>query len=686
MSGSWKQVVLSAAAAVLLYGVGGPATAADTPGVTDTTITLGASNALTGPVANACKPVTDGTAAWFAKVNAEGGIKGRKVKLDLLDDAYDGTRAVANTRQFAREPVLAIISGCGTNSAVAIGPLANREGIPYIMPYAAHADLVEPTKPWIFAGLPLYDKQLAALVGWTFKRSGPGKVAMVAVQVPGIESWIAAAKKATEAGGGTFLEPQVSQSGQADFTPAVLRLKSEAPDYVIMAVAAGDGARLVETARVQQFAPKRSYLGYSTVSNSIFLHSVAADIEGKIFVTSPTVPETSAEAQAVCGDVFAKYAPEVKLWLLALGLHGRTGDDRGAERYRRSVDARCGEGRDGRAERGCSDASDAAADLHREEPHGDPLALHLRGQGRPIPCRRQGRDPGMTLFLAAVVSGLSVGLLYGLLGFSIVVLYRATGVVSFAQSSIAMFTTFVVYLLTQRLGLPILAAILLGGVIALVMAVVIYAATVRPNDDAGTLNLILRTFALYLLLFEVANTFWSVGQPFKFPKIFPDSSLDLWGVVLPVHSIGVLAVVIVLASGFYVLFMHTKIGLFLRAIADRPDVARMLGVGARPMTALAWVLAVEVCLVVGLLTAPSTLLSTTMMDSFMLFAFAGALLGGLRSWIGAFAGGAVVGVVTNVTTVYASSEVAVVVAFLLLLVGLIFKPEGFFGQPVLERF
>jgi branched-chain amino acid transport system substrate-binding protein len=313
MGGSWTQVVLGAAAAALLYGVGGSASAADTAGVTDTTITLGASNSLTGPVANACKPVTDGTVAWFAKVNAEGGIKGRKVKLSLLDDAYDGTKAVANTRQFAREPVLAIISGCGTNSAVAIGPLANRESIPYIMPYAAHADLVEPVKPWIFAGLPLYDKQLAALIGWIFKRSGPGKVAMVAVQVPGIESWIAAAKKATEAGGGTFLEPQISQSGQADFTPAVLRLKSEAPDYVIMAVAAGDGARLVETARVQQFAPKRSYLGYSTVSNSIFLHPVAADIEGKIFVTSPTVPETSVEAQAVCGDVFAKYAPEVKL-------------------------------------------------------------------------------------------------------------------------------------------------------------------------------------------------------------------------------------------------------------------------------------------------------------------------------------------------------------------------------------
>jgi branched-chain amino acid transport system permease protein len=291
----------------------------------------------------------------------------------------------------------------------------------------------------------------------------------------------------------------------------------------------------------------------------------------------------------------------------------------------------------------------------------------------------------MTLFLAAVVSGISVGLLYGLLGFSIVVLYRATGVVSFAQSSIAMFTTFLVYLMTQRLGLSILPAILLGGVAALGLAVLIYAVVVRPNDDAGALNLILRTFALYVLLFEVANTFWSVGQPFKFPKIFPDRSLDLGGVVLPVHSLGVLAVVAVFAVGFRLLFMHTRLGLFLRAIADRPDIARMLGVGARPMTAVAWVLAVEVCLIVGLLTAPSTLLSTTMMDSFMLFAFAGALLGGLRSWIGAFVGGTVVGIVTNVATVYASSEIAVVVAFLLLLFGLMFKPEGFFGQPVQER-
>jgi branched-chain amino acid transport system permease protein len=292
----------------------------------------------------------------------------------------------------------------------------------------------------------------------------------------------------------------------------------------------------------------------------------------------------------------------------------------------------------------------------------------------------------MTLFLSAVLSGLSIGLIYGLLGFSIVVLYRATGVISFAQSSIAMFTTFIVFLIGQRLNVPILAAVALGAVAALALGGVIYLVTVRPNDGAGSLNLILRTFAIYVLLFEIANTFWGVGQPFKFPGILPEGSFAFGGVVLPIQSLGVLVVVVALALAFYFFFMGTRTGLLLRAVADRPDIALLLGVNARWMTALAWILAVEVCLVVGVLTAPSALLSTTMMDSFMLFAFAGALLGGLRSWIGAFVGGALVGVVTNIATVYASGEVAVIVAFLMLLGGLMFKPSGLFGKPVLERF
>jgi ABC-type branched-subunit amino acid transport system substrate-binding protein len=276
------------------------------------TIVLGASNALTGPVASSCKVATDAASAWFAKINAEGGIKGRKIDYQVLDDAYDGARAVTNVRDLDKRGVLALVGGCGTTSAVAIGPLANRLKIPYVLPYATHNDLIKPVKPYIFAGVPLYDKQTAAVVTWALKKFGPGKVAMIAAQAPGTDDWIAAARKATEAAGGTFLEPQISQPALADFTPIVLRLKAQAPDYVIIGIAAGDGAHFIETAKVQKFSPTHVYLGYSTVANGVFLQPIAGELEGRMFATSPTVPEDAPETK-LCRDVFAKYNPSIQV-------------------------------------------------------------------------------------------------------------------------------------------------------------------------------------------------------------------------------------------------------------------------------------------------------------------------------------------------------------------------------------
>lgn len=307
MHGRWIEVLAALATPISITAAGLSARADDAG-----PIELGSSNALTGPVANSCKAASDGAAAWFAKVNAEGGVKGRKIDYQVLDDAYDGARAVANVRELARKPVLAMIGGCGTTSAVAIAPLAERLKVPYILPYATHSDLIKPVKPYVFAGVPLYDKQTAAVVTWALKRFGPGKVAMIAAQAPGTDDWIAAAKRATEEAGGTFLDPQVSQPALADFTPIVLRLKDQDPDYVIVGIAAGDGAHLIETAKAQQFSPKKVYLGYSTVANGIYLQPVAADLEGRMFATSPTVPENAPETQA-CRDAFAKYDPSIKL-------------------------------------------------------------------------------------------------------------------------------------------------------------------------------------------------------------------------------------------------------------------------------------------------------------------------------------------------------------------------------------
>lgn len=291
----------------------------------------------------------------------------------------------------------------------------------------------------------------------------------------------------------------------------------------------------------------------------------------------------------------------------------------------------------------------------------------------------------MGLVGAAAISGVAVGFVYGMLAFSIVLLFKASGIPNFAQGNIATFGTFIVYLLAARTGLPLPLAIALGFLGTAALGVAIYVGSILPRGDAGTLNLAIRTLAVYLLLFAVMNLFWGIGQPFAFPRFLPDASVGVAGVSVSLLSMVTVAAAVVLGGAFWLLYNRTATGLLLRGIADRPEVARLLGADTARLSGLAWLLAGLVALVVGLLTVPTALLSSDMMDSFFLYAFTAALLGGMTSLPGAFVGGVVVGVVANVVTVLRGQEISIVAVFALLIVILLVRPDGLFGHGVVER-
>jgi branched-chain amino acid transport system permease protein len=291
----------------------------------------------------------------------------------------------------------------------------------------------------------------------------------------------------------------------------------------------------------------------------------------------------------------------------------------------------------------------------------------------------------MGLLGAAIISGVAVGFVYGLLAFSIVLLFKASGIPNFTQGNIATFGTFVVYLLAARSGVPLALAVLVGFLGTALLGVVIYAGAMLPRADSGTLNLAIRTLAVYLLLFAVMNLFWGVGQPFKFPNWLPTASTGIGGVQVSALSLITVVVGGILGGAFWVFYNHTPTGLLLRGIADRPDIARLLGADTRRLSALAWALAGLVAVVVGLLTVPTALLTTDMMDSFFLYAFTAALLGGITSLPGAFVGGVGVGVLANVVTVMKGQEFSIIAIFALLIVVLLLRPNGLFGHDVMER-
>jgi branched-chain amino acid transport system permease protein len=291
----------------------------------------------------------------------------------------------------------------------------------------------------------------------------------------------------------------------------------------------------------------------------------------------------------------------------------------------------------------------------------------------------------VSLVGSAAISGVAAGFVYGMLAFSIVLLFKASGIPNFTQGNIATFGTFIIYLLAVRAHVPLAAAVALGFLGTAALAVIIYLGAMLPRSDAGTLNLAIRTLAVYLLLFAVMNLFWGQGQPFAFPHFLPSASVSVGGVRVSLVSLVTVVVAVLLGGGFWLFYSRTRPGLLLRGIADRPDVARLLGADIRGLGGLAWLLAGCVAVVVGLLTVPSALLSTDMMDSFLLYAFTAALLGGITSLPGAFVGGVVVGVISNVVSVLRGQEFSIIAIFALLILVLLVRPNGFFGHEVAER-
>jgi branched-chain amino acid transport system permease protein len=146
-----------------------------------------------------------------------------------------------------------------------------------------------------------------------------------------------------------------------------------------------------------------------------------------------------------------------------------------------------------------------------------------------------------------------------------------------------------------------------------------------------------------------------------------------------------LVVFALLAIGLWLFFRYTSTGLLMRAMAERPDVAILLGVRQVRLTAVAWALGAVVSLIVGVMAAPTALLNTEMMDLYLLYSFTGVIIGGMRSFPGCVVGGICVGIVNNVAAAVFDPQVGIEMVFVLLAITLVIRPHGIFGSEVAER-
>jgi branched-chain amino acid transport system permease protein len=315
------------------------------------------------------------------------------------------------------------------------------------------------------------------------------------------------------------------------------------------------------------------------------------------------------------------------------------------------------------------------------------------------------------LFLQQVLTGLATGAVYGLVALAIVLIYRSTDVINFAQGQMAMFTTFFAWMLWSGafLGrdihpLQYWLAFFLTLAFALIMGAALERIVVRPVEGRPILTVVIVSLGLFSVFSGLAGYFWG-GQPKGFPKppevhvagikFFGSGSLDIGPAVISYHDLTIMVVAVGIMLALYAFFQYTPIGLGMRATAQNPVASRLMGIRVGNMLSLGWALSAAVGAVGGMLIAPIVLLQPPMMLGVLLYAFAAAVLGGMDSPPGAVVGGLILGVTENLVGTYTDAkyihvdwfgpDMKLTAALLVIVLVLMVRPTGLFGRKHLRR-
>jgi len=288
----------------------------------------------------------------------------------------------------------------------------------------------------------------------------------------------------------------------------------------------------------------------------------------------------------------------------------------------------------------------------------------------------------MQEFLHQLLAGIATGGIYASLALALVMIYQATHLVNFAQGEMAMFATYIAWSLINA-GMPYWPAFLLTVVFAFVLGVVIERVVIRPVENAPVLAVVVVFIALLVIFNSVAG--WIYTYTIKdFPSPFPAE--PIFGKYITSHEGGAIGVTMVVLLLLYLFFRYTPLGLAMRAAAQNPESARLVGIRVGWMLALGWGLAAAVGSVAGVMVAPIVFLEPNMMGGVLLYAFAGALVGGIDNPGGAVFGGFLVGVLENLLGAFViGNELKLAVALVLIIGVLVVKPSGFFGKVLVTR-
>jgi len=290
--------------------------------------------------------------------------------------------------------------------------------------------------------------------------------------------------------------------------------------------------------------------------------------------------------------------------------------------------------------------------------------------------------------LNLVLNGIAYGTIYAAVALALVLIWRSTRIVNFAQGGMLMVTTFIAFTLVQEHGQNYWVGLVVALLAGLVLGAIVERLIVRPVENGPPLNAVILTLGLLIVLQAGAGMIWGNGvssYPAAFSTIF--YRVGHQELLFSPNFLFIVLAVLGVVAALYALFQWSTIGLRMRASAFNPEVSRLLGVRVGRMLTLGWALAAGVGALAGVLIAGTTpnYMNPNGFDPLLIYGFTAAVIGGLDSPIGAMVGGLLLGVALAFLDNYVSNQIDTFYALVLLVVILMARPTGLFSRTTVRR-
>ena len=290
----------------------------------------------------------------------------------------------------------------------------------------------------------------------------------------------------------------------------------------------------------------------------------------------------------------------------------------------------------------------------------------------------------MLEFFQMVVSGIAVGSSYALMALAMVIIYKTSEVVNFAQGEMALASSYFTFMLLENYGFSFLSAFICAYLFALLLGAVLEFAILRRAKEPNLLGLIIITIGMeFILLGLVSWKFGADQQIFPFP-IGPYDSIDVGGAYFSTLEMLSLVIAILIMFALFLFYRYSKLGMAMKATQQNENAARLMGIKTNRIRMVTWGISSFVGAVAGLLISP-TIMHPYMMWDPMLKGFAAAVMGGMTSLPGAVVAAYLLGIIENLFGGYISIEFKNVVAFAIIVLVLCVKPSGLFAKHYVKK-